>query len=69
MLRKLESAGQALLERFVPKISASAQVGPMACWNQCWQCNRSYAYGCVDQWCSYNAGCCQTSSGCYRCYC
>jgi hypothetical protein len=69
MFRQLESAGQALLERFVPKISASAQVSPNTCWSQCWQCNRAYGYGKVDQWCSYNAECCSTGGGYYKCYC
>ncbi|MEU4897655.1 hypothetical protein AB0B12_33970 [Streptomyces sp. NPDC044780] len=69
MLRKMESLGQALLERFVPKISASAQVSsPQQCWSQCWQCNKAYGYGNVNTWCSYNAPCCG-SSGVYTCYC
>ncbi|WP_255949734.1 hypothetical protein [Streptomyces odontomachi] len=70
MLRKLESVGQALLERFVPKISASAQVsGAQYCWNQCWQCNKANGYGNVNHWCGYNAACCGTDGGYLECYC
>ncbi|MCX5115360.1 hypothetical protein OOK13_44445 [Streptomyces sp. NBC_00378] len=69
MLRMLESAGQALLERFVPKISASAQVGPQGCWNACWQCNVANRYPNVNTWCRYNAPCCGTDGGYLNCYC
>ncbi|WP_030241806.1 MULTISPECIES: hypothetical protein [unclassified Streptomyces] len=68
MFGKLEALGSSLLERFVPKVDASA--GAQWCqwmtFGACWQCKDI---------CGYNAGCkaycCDSAYNCGRvsCYC
>ncbi len=62
MYKKLESLGTSLLERFIPKVDASASEQRCWSWPACYQCQRE---------CGYHASCsrCDSAPNFYICDC